>query len=336
MTRILITGSSGFIGRHLVDRALKKGYEVWAGTRKINDKTLWRDKRINLINLQYNDKKALKQQIIEHTEIYGKWDYIVHNAGVTKCLNPEAFDIVNFEYAANLIDVLEETDSIPEKFLLMSSLSACGPGDEDEYTPISPKDIPNPNTAYGLSKLKAEQYLRLTKTIPHIILRSTGVYGPGDQDYLLMFKTIQAGFDLSVGFRKQLLTFIYVTDLVKAVFFALEKPVVNKTYFVADGDVYTDKQFTQIVKKALGKKHLFRIKIPLFMVYIISVIAEEIAKFKGKPSTLNRDKYQIMKQRNWTCDTAPLFEELNYLPYHSLKTGVAETIKWYKKEGWLK
>ena len=54
-----------------------------------------------------------------------------------------------------------------------------------------------------------------------------------------------------------------------------------------------------------------------------------------KPTTLNNDKYRIMKQRNWRCDITPLREELGYVPQYPLAEGVKETIAWYKEEGWL-
>jgi UDP-glucose 4-epimerase len=55
----------------------------------------------------------------------------------------------------------------------------------------------------------------------------------------------------------------------------------------------------------------------------------------GKTCTLNKDKYQIMKQRNWQCDITPLKEELEWDPQYDLERGVKETIAWYKQEKWL-
>ncbi|MGN1218631.1 MAG: NAD(P)-dependent oxidoreductase, partial [Phocaeicola sp.] len=54
-----------------------------------------------------------------------------------------------------------------------------------------------------------------------------------------------------------------------------------------------------------------------------------------RPSTLNRDKYNIMKQRNWRCDINPVIKELGYKPEYNLERGVKETVSWYKKEGWV-
>ena len=242
--RILITGASGFIGSFLVEKALREGYETWAGVRKSSSREYLKDDRIQFLDLSFGDKNKLKEQLSHFKKKCGKFDYVVHNAGVTKCLDAEDFDKINFRYTANLIDALREVDAVPDKFVLMSSLSAFGVGDEENYTPIKITDTPNPNTAYGKSKLKAECYLRSMDDFPYIILRPTGVYGPREKDYFLMIKTVKSGLDVGAGFKPQHLTFIYVKDLVDAVFLGLKSELKNKAYFVADGDVYTDREYT--------------------------------------------------------------------------------------------
>jgi len=331
MKRILITGASGFIGSFLVEKALDKGCDVWAGVRKSSSRQYLQDERINFTDLNFSDKSVLASQLRD----LGKFDYIVHNAGVTKCLNPADFDKVNHIYTRNFIEALQDAESVPSKFLLMSSLSAYGVGDEVNYTPIKLTDTPHPNTAYGISKLKAEQFLQSTSDFPYMILRPTGVYGPREKDYYLMLKTVKSGLDVAAGFKPQHLTFIYVKDLVDAVFLALESQLANKHYFVADGDVYTDKEYTRLVKDVLGKKHVLSLKLPLWLVKSVSIIAEEISKITKKPSTLNRDKFRIMKQRNWECDITPLVNDLVFSPQYNLKRGLEESVDWYKQNGWL-
>lgn len=88
-----------------------------------------------------------------------------------------------------------------------------------------------PNTAYGLSKLKAERYLQGMSDFPYVIYRPTGVYGPREKDYFLMAKSIRRHTDFSVGFRRQDLTFVYVKDIVQAVFLGIEKQISRRTYF---------------------------------------------------------------------------------------------------------
>lgn len=333
--RILITGASGFIGSFLIEKALEKDYETWAGIRKNSSREYLQDSRIQFIDLNFGNKQTLASQIRDFISKHGKFDFIVHNAGITKCLNSSDFDKVNFENTANFIDALIDIDAIPEKFILMSSLSSFGLGDEVNYTPIKLSDIPNPNTAYGKSKLKAEQYLQATKNFPYIIFRPTGVYGPREKDYFLMIKTVRSGLDIGAGFKPQHLTFIYAKDLVDAVFLGIESSVKNKDYFVADGDVYTDKEYTQLVKETIGKKHVFSLKVPLWFLKGVSVIAEEISKLTKKPSTLNRDKYKIMKQRNWECDITPLVNDLGFSPKYNLQKGLEESVKWYIDNNWL-
>lgn len=332
--RILITGASGFIGSFLVEKALSENYEVWAGVRQSSNKDYLKDERINFIDLNYGDKERLKAQLKDFVTKRGRFDYVIHNAGITKCLNIDDFDKINFRFTVNLIDTLREA-ATPDKFILMSSLSAFGVGDENNYTPIKLSDTPNPNTAYGKSKLKAEQYLQSTEDFPYIILRPTGVYGPREKDYFLMIKTVRSGLDVGAGFKPQHLTFIYVKDLVDAAFLALKSDIKNRSYFVADGDTYTDKEYTQLVKKSIDKKYVISLKVPLWLLKGISVIAEDISKITKQPSTLNRDKYKIMKQRNWVCDTEPLIKDLGFSPKYNLEAGLKESVEWYKDNGWL-
>ena len=335
MIKILITGASGFIGSFLVEKALDKGFDVWAGIRKTSNCEYLKDSRIKFIDLDFRDKDQLKKQLEEFSAMNGKFDYIVHNAGVTKCLNASDFDKVNYLNTRNFVEALQETGNTPKKFVLMSSLSSYGLGDEINYTPLKITDTPKPNTAYGISKLKAEQLLQSTIDFPYMIMRPTGVYGPREKDYFLMLKTVKSGLDVGAGFKPQHLTFIYVKDLVDAVFLALESPLFNKGYFVADGDVYTDKEYTGLVKEIVGRKHVLNIKVPLWVLKCISVAAESVSKITKKPSTLNRDKYKIMKQRNWECDIQPLIDDLGFSPQYNLRKGLEESYDWYKQNGWI-
>ena len=335
MKKIIITGASGFIGSFLVEKALSLGFQTWAGVRKSSSREYLQDSNILFIELNFGNKEKLVEQLKEFKTLFGHIDYIIHNAGITKCLDPKEFDQINYQNTVNFVEALQEADCVPSKFLLMSSLSSFGVGDEINYTPLKLTDTPHPNTAYGISKLKAEQYLESTSNFPYMILRPTGVYGPREKDYFLMLKTVKSGLDVGAGFKPQHLTFIYVKDLVDAAFLALESPLSNQSYFVADGDVHTDKEYTALVKKVLGKKHVLSIKIPLCILKLVSIIAEGIAQITKKPSTLNRDKYKIMKQRNWECDIEPLRQDLRFTPQYNLERGLTESVNWYKENNWL-
>jgi len=332
---ILITGAGGFIGGFLVEEALKRGYETWAAVRSTTSREFLTDERIHFIQLDYSDQEKLEQTLREHLQQHGRWDCIVHNLGVTKSTNYLDFEQVNYGFLRNLVDALQDTGMTPDVFLMMSSLSVMGPGDEKNYKPFASSDIPFPNSYYGVSKLKAETFLQSVEGFPYTIFRCTGVYGPHEKDYYLMIKSIKRGFDFSVGFDKQMLTFIYVKDLAVAVMDALEKGPLRKAYFISEDRGYTQQEFRKIVCEELGKRFVIPVICPLWVVKLVCHVAEWIGKVTLKASTLNRDKFKILKQRNWLCDTADAKRDFNFNPQYALREGIREAIAWYRSAGWL-
>ncbi|MBQ8602253.1 MAG: NAD(P)-dependent oxidoreductase [Bacteroides sp.] len=332
---ILVTGASGFIGSFLVEGALERGMQVWAGVRKSSSRKYLQDDRIRFAELDFGNKDKLKEQLSVHKQEHNGWDAVIHCAGVTKCKNREDFDKGNYQATVNLVEALKELDMVPQHFIYISSLSIFGPIHEDTYQPISEADEAQPNTAYGVSKLKSEKYLQALEGFPYVIYRPTGVYGPRERDYFLMAKSIKQHIDFAPGFKRQDLTFIYVKDLVQAVYLSIEKNVTRRAYFVSDGQVYSARSFSDLIQKELGNPWVIHIKCPLIVLKVVSLLAETVAGWFGKASTLNGDKYNIMKQRNWQCDITPLIKELGYQPEYLLDRGVKEIIAWYKKEKWL-
>lgn len=333
--RILIVGAGGFVGGFIVDQALQRGYETWAGVRKSTSRQFLQDSRIRFVELDFEQPDTLATTLKEALPEGERWDYIIYNLGATKCTNFADFNRINHDYLRSFTDALTATEKMPEKFLYMSSLSALGPGDEKGFTPFHSKSIPTPNTRYGASKLKAEMHLAMTTDVPYIIFRATGIYGPHEKDYFMMFKSIKAGFDFSVGLSRQLLSFIYVDDLVEAMFQALDKAPVRKTYLIAEDRSYTQKEFREIAAKELGKSLVIPMCMPIWAVYIVSFLAEKWGMIRLKPSTLNRDKFNIMKQRNWSVDISEARKDFGFEPKIDLKEGVRRSIKWYKDNNWL-
>ncbi len=335
METILITGASGFIGSFIVEEALRRGFGVWAGIRRSSSREYLQDGRIHFLELDFAHPDKLRAQLAAHKDACGRFDYVVHCAGATKCVDKEDFERVNYLQTKHFADALRQLDMTPRQFIFISTLSVFGPVREKTYTPITEQDTPMPNTAYGRSKLKAEAYLQSLPGFPYVIYRPTGVYGPREKDYFLMAKSIRRHTDFSVGFRRQDLTFVYVKDIVQAVFLGIGKQVSRRAYFLADGKVYSSRAFSDLIRKELGNPFVIRLRCPLIILKVVSLLAEYWAKRRNTASTLNSDKYRIMKQRNWQCDIAPAVEELGYAPRYDLERGVKETIAWYKDKGWL-
>ncbi len=328
---ILITGASGFIGSFIVEEALRQGFETWAAVRGSSSRQFLTDERIHFIELNLSSEEQLKEQLKDH-----QFDYVVHAAGVTKCLNKADFHRINTEGTQNLVRAIQALKMPLHRFVYISSLSIMGAIREQQpYTEILESDEAKPNTAYGRSKLEAEQWLDTVEDLPYVILRPTGVYGPRERDYFMMAKSIQSHTDFAVGYKQQDITFVYVTDVVQAVFLACEKGVTGRRYFLSDGEVYQSSTFSNLIRKELGNPWWIRVTAPIWVLRIVTFIGEYVGHLTGKVTALNNDKYNIMRQRNWRCDIKPAQQELGYEPKIKLEEGVRRSIKWYKDNKWL-
>lgn len=344
---ILITGASGFIGSFLCEEGLKRGMNTWAGMREHSSRRWLQHEKLNFAFLDMTDADKLRRQLASYKEKMGRWDIIVHAAGATKCLRREDFDLHNFQCTRNLVNTLDELGMLPEQFLYVSSLSVLGPIREEtnadgSYNDMTADDLPQPNTAYGESKVKSEQFLTEKRIksggrFHYTIFRPTGVYGPREKDYFMMAKSIKQHIDFAVGYKRQVLTFVYVRDLVGAIFAAIGKNEVanGKAYLVSDGCNYSSRAFSDLIQKELGVKGVLHIKAPLWLLKAICTVSEAFSKLTHKASTLNGDKYRIMCQRNWQCDITPLRKDFGFVPEWQLERGVKECINWYKENKWI-
>lgn len=333
--RVLVIGAGGFTGGFIVEEGLRRGFEVYAGVRATTSRKYLEDERIRFVVLDFEKPETLAPTLRASLPEGEKWDYVVYNLGATKCLRFSDFSRINYDYLRYFTTALRDAGMIPDKMVYMSSLSAMGNVTENGYVPYNEGMVPLPNTRYGASKLKAEVWLH-SAGIPTVILRPTGVYGPRDHDYFLMMESISKGFDFSVGFRRQMLTFLYVEDLARAVYDALGKGKVGETYIIAHPQAYTQSDFRRIVAGEMHKKLVVPVRVPLWGLRVVSAVAEKIGVFRGRPSTLNRDKYNIMRQRNWSVDIGKAEKDFDFDPKVDLREGIRASLEWYRSHGWLK
>ncbi len=334
MKTVLITGASGFIGSHLVETALEKKFQVYAGVRKTSSLKYLQDKRIHFIYFNLLDKQGLYKTFSQLTQNHIKFDYIIHCAGITKAFKVKDYDVYNYQATKNLIATLIITKHIPKKFIFISSLAVYGPGDELNFLPIQSNHKRNPLSAYAKSKYKVEKYLQTLKKFPYLIFSPTITYGPRDKDLLPYFKLIVHRIEPYFGTREQHLSFVYVKDLVDLMVKSLTTSLKNRVFLVSDGHSYSIKIFHQIVKNSLQKKTI-TILFPKWFLKISAWVIENIFSLFGYFSIFNLEKVKELTCKNWICDITPLKKKLHFVPKYNLTEGMTKTIEWYKKNHWL-
>jgi nucleoside-diphosphate-sugar epimerase len=331
MQKILISGASGFVGGFLVEEALTKGLEVYAAVRKSSNLQYLTDRRIQFVYIDFEDRESLRQIFMEY-----KFDYIVHNAGVTKTPVKEQYFTVNATYLENMIETLIESNTVPRKFTFISSLAAYGPAEYTKSGLVTENSEPHPVTDYGRSKLQAERYLKSKSEINYTIIRPTAVYGPREKDLFTVYDLINKGIEMTVGLTDQQLTFIYVRDLVSIIIGSTLDSRKNVAYFATDLEIYSSTLYNKLIRESLGRKRSLKIRLPIPLVKTIGYIAEKAGKLTGNYPAINIEKVNELEAKSWNCDTSNLVNDLNYKPKYKLQEGLKESIAWYKEHNWLK
>lgn len=325
---ILITGASGFIGSFLTDEAINRGYNVFVAVRRSTNTTALRKKDVHIVEFNFHDEESVCNQLSSLPAM----EYVIHNAGLTKALNRDDYYEVNFGNTRRLIEGLQATTGLPQKFIYVSSIAAQGPCNGSAALPGDAFANPMPLTEYGRSKLAAEQFIAKVRGLPHIIIRPTAVYGPGDHDFLKAVKFLKKGIDLRVGTKPQKLSFIYVKDLTRVVFDALESTLVNKLWFISDGGEYNHLDLGKAVSKCLNRK-VIHLPVPVKLAMIIGAINETIAGLSKKSPLINREKLTELSAANWNYNIESISRDLGFKAEFDLYKGMNETVEWYKKEG---
>lgn len=328
--KILITGASGFVGSWLVKEALSRGLETYAGIRKSSSRSLLTDPNIRFVELDFEDELSLQEVMNAH-----QFDYVIHNAGITRAAKDETYYRVNSEYAVTLSKAWLMSGGNHKKYIYISSVESHGSADDTPDGVVDESTPPNPRTTYGQSKLHAEKALKAIDNLPLIIIRPTAVFGPGERDLFVVFKTIkQYGFAPVMGTKDIKYSFVFVRDLVRVILDGTLSSIINRDYFITDGRIYPISRFTKGIADALKKK-TWGFTIPFGLLEGVVLGTSVIDRITGKKSLLNREQLDKMKARNWDFDISPAVHDLGYQPKYLLEKALQETVDWYIEEGWL-
>ncbi|MDX1479781.1 MAG: NAD(P)-dependent oxidoreductase [Saprospiraceae bacterium] len=328
--KVLITGASGFIGSHLVDEALRRNWTVYAGIRKTSSQRHLRDPRIRFFYVDLNKPDQLHRDLHDFARTEGGFDYIIHNAGVTKPRDPREFITGNAEFTRAFGLAARDTQPLLRKFLFMGSIAALGPADVRREEIIHEDVDPAPITPYGRSKLMAEAYLEQIADLPYVTIRPAAVYGPRDEKFVLrMIRLLERGIEVRLGPPDQALSFIHVQDLSRLVAQACSASHARTSYVISDGQAYGQARFNGLIKEQLGVKTV-TVRIPSQVLIGVGFVAFHTMKLLGRPVHLSHFKMREVTARNWRVDISKARKELGFNPDYDLPSGLEHTVAWYR------
>lgn len=327
MKTALVTGASGLIGSWLAERLAEEGFAVRCLVRQTSSLQWLEGRRVSLVNGDLCRDEIPGEALRGVTHVF-------HCAGVLRALRSRDFFEANEQGTRRLLAAcVPHADSL-QRFVLISSLAAAGPG--TAWRPVREDDDPAPVSVYGRSKLAAERaVLEHAHRLPVTIVRPPAVYGPRERDLLPIYRQVRRRVRLSVGFRDRCLSLIHVHDLVDGIIATgTHANAVGRTYFLANDDAAAWSTFVRAVAVALGRRTV-PIALPGWAAYLAAAPAELHARITGRPAVLNFDKVREISQGDWVCSTARVREEIGFRPALSLEEGVRRTVEWYVQHRWL-
>ena len=347
--KVLLTGGTGFVGRHLLPQLLAAGAEVTCLTRAVS-RTGHLPQGVATAQADLTTGAGLEQAL------QGK-DVVIHMAALLFGLGWQDYLRANALAARSMASALTRLSAQGElgesfRFVLVSSLAATGPSGRapgvNDATPAAPV------SAYGWSKMLTEQVLGRALGQSLVTLRPPIIYGSGDKGLLPVFKGVQmAATAVSPGAGREFyVSAVHATDMAQAVLCAC-RPEARGAYHLSDGETYTMSDFCRgmgaamdnVLNRAPRKVRIIRMPLPVMactagLSTALAVVADAVAnRLVGhglrRPPAWNLDKYREARQAGWLCDNSRICAELGYVPRVNLEAGMTEAIEGYRREGWL-
>lgn len=344
---VAVTGSSGFIGSRLVEAMVWRGWTVRrlvrAGTAAAehatrDDEHPWErthplgTRESHVVDL--TDARALAG-----SPALADVDLVFHLAGVTKGRTEAEFHAGNVAPTRALLDALGMRAAsgarVPRRVVYVSSQAAAGPALAADR-PVTEDDAPRPFEAYGHSKLEAETLVRTHDAgLAWTIVRPAAVYGPGDTDFLALFRQAAKGLGVYPGARDARLSIAYVDDVVDALIRAGQVPAGARREFFVETESVTWRDVYKAVARAARAPMRVELDLPNWALALAGRAGDMLWSLTGRPSLVNSRKVALGTPRWWLCDGTRARDELGVVPRVSLTDGVTRTLAWYREHKWL-
>ncbi len=321
--KTLVTGATGFVGGHLAEALRRRGDEVTALARSPAKAAALAPLGIRVVAGDLHDRAALRQAVEGQDVVY-------HVAGAIAARSEADFLVANRDGTRNVLEAAERADA--PRLVFVSSMAAAGPTIRGR--PLRGDELPRPVTAYGRSKLAAEQVVTASP-VAWSIVRPPMVYGPRDLEVLKVFRLARFGIAPVLGDGTQELSAVHGADLADALIaVGTSAAAVRRTYYACHPEVFTGAELARAIGQAMGRSPAV-LRVPATIGRGVLMLTEAAARLAGQTTILTADKANEFFQPAWTGDPAPLTRDTGWRAARDLRTGLRETYQWYRTAGWL-
>lgn len=302
MPTVLVTGATGFVGRHLCPLLSQAGWEVRPALRRPGEGIVVGDLGPDT---QWQSALAGCQAV-------------VHLAARVHVMNDTAQDPLAAFRAVNTAGTLnlarQAAQAGVRRLVFISSIKVNG--EQGHFTADTP---PTPTDPYGISKWEAEQGLHQIAAetgLEVVILRPPLIYGPGvGANFLALLKLVQRGIPLPFALVNNRRSLVYIGNFTDAIRHCLQHPAApGKTFLVSDGEDVSSRQLVSAIATAMGKTAL-QLPIPPRLMALAGQLL-------GKGPQVQRLLGSL------TVDSSPLKETLGWAPPYTLEMGMKDTTEW--------
>lgn len=325
VTRVLVTGATGFVGSHVLDALARAGVRARALARSAEKAAALEARGVEVVRGSLADAAALDAAV-------AGVDAVLHLAAVTKARTAAEYLAANAAGTQALLDAMRRAQPRPRRLVYLSSLAAVGPARD---RPVTADDPPQPLTAYGRSKLEGERLcLAAAGEFEVIALRAPAVYGPRDRDMLTFFRMAAGGFVTVPAGPERRVQLVHVADLAEAVLLGASRPGSGGVYHIAEPRAYGWREVVALIARAVGRR-VRVIPVPPWSVRAAATVSEWVNGMRGRASIFNRDKARELLAPGWLCETERAWLDLGFRARIPLDRGLEATAAWYRAEGWL-
>jgi nucleoside-diphosphate-sugar epimerase len=317
--RVAVTGANGFVGQTVVRHLRDAGWEVRAIVRP--GRRVATPDGVEVIATPFVATDLVRAA--------AGADIIVHAAGRIRAATTRQFEAANVEVTREVVRASIQLDA---KLVHISSLAAAGPG-----TPAQPRRedaVPCPLTAYGRSKLRAEEVVKAEDRLRWTIVRPSAIYGPADRAALPLFRLARRGIAFQAPRSPApAYTFVHVDDVARGIEAAMTVTAEREVFSLGHPQIETADTLADALGRAFGRP-CRRVRIP-YTLLVVAAAVGDLATLCGRPLALDRARLTELMAEGWVCSVEKASARLGFSARIDLVEGFATTAAWYARHGLL-